>query len=210
MDKKTLLLLGALGLVLVVIGFLVLNPAKQKSSSLQLQDQKQITTQITPSNTFITYTDPTGFAFSYPDNLSLQNNELKDNDTYAELKLIAKGVNGSMNLKISDSKLSSLDEWLKTNKVTTSSQTPKEMKLGNLKAIEIKTTDHLLLGALDQGVLFTIEIPLGQDKDFWTNVYSKVLTDFSFAPPAKENADPQGEVISSSKDVSFEGEEAIE
>lgn len=53
-------------------------------------------------------------------------------------------------------------------------------------------------------MLFTIEVP---NKDFWMIVHDKVLADFSFALPSKDNT---SQAVSSSDDVTFEGEEAIE
>lgn len=189
----------------LIILALILNPFKQNTlQSGSVSNQLEIAASVTPSKTLKTYTDPSGFSFSYPDNLSLLNNELKDANSYAELQLTGSGVEGSLVLKIADSKLASLDEWIKTNK-NASSEVPKEVKLGNLKALEIKNNNKLLLGALDQGILFTIEVPLSE-KDFWMDVYTKVIADFSFVPPSTAGSST-GE--GSSSDVTFDGEEVV-
>ena len=198
MNKKIVLIVV---IALIVVGTLVLffnKPKNPLSSPLSTQ-----TKEIIPSKTFKTYSDPSGFSFNYPDNLSLLNNELKDANSYAELQLTANGISGSLVLKIADSKLASLDEWVKMK--NSSAEAPKEVKLGNLKALEIINNDKLLLGALDQGILFTIEIPQG--KDFWREVLNIVVADFSFAPPAAVGAST---VDSSSSDVTFDGEEVVE
>lgn len=197
MDKKTILLLFlAVGLIVGVLVWFF-NPKKSILLTPQT-NQQETNAQISPSKTLKAYTDPSGFSFNYPDNLSLVNNELKDESVYADIQLTAKGTDGSLGLKIADSELTSLESWVKTTK---SSQTPKEVKLGNLKALEVTTGDKLLLGAVDQGVLFTIEIPLAGDKDFWVSVYNTVLAEFTFSG---------GGVSSSSDDITFEGEEVIE
>ena len=201
MDKKTVWLLGGV-LGIIILGILILNPFKQKNllSPVNINQQPA---QISPSKTLKTYTDPSGFSFNYPDNLSLLNNELKDESSYAELQLTANGVAGSLVLTITDSKLASLDEWVKM-KNSSPQEAPKDMNLGNLKALQIKSNDKLILGVLDQGILFTIEIPQGQD--FWTEVLNIVLIDFSFAPPSAGSS--AGD--SSSSDVTFDGEEVVE
>lgn len=197
--RKTILIFGIVGVLIVLA--LVFNPFKQKSPQVTpTSNQLELSFQTTPSKTLKTYSDPSGFSFSYPDNLSILNNELKDNNSYAELQLVGKGMDGSLVLKIADSKLKSLDEWVKS---TNSTEIPKETKLGNLKALEINTKDRLLLGSLDQGILFTMEVPQGDKKDFWMEVYKKVLADFSFAPPNQENQ-------SLSDDVTFDGEEVVQ
>lgn len=202
MNKKTIFFLGlALGAV-IVAAKLIFFSSQQNSPLFTPTVQKESTRQILPSETLKVYQDPSGFTFSYPDNLSLTNNEAEDISTYADIQLSSKEVNGSLALKISDSKFRSIDEWVKINK-NDSSPTPKEVKLGNLKATEITTNDRLLLGALDQGIFFTIEMPL-VEKDFWMKVYNKVLADFSFAPPSPDS------ITSQSAGVTFEGEETVE
>lgn len=192
MNKK---IVAVLSLVLIVAGALFFSnrPKDQLSSPLINQPK-----EIVPSETLIEYTDPAGFTFSYPDNLSLTPNELTD-AAYAELQLFAKGVGGNLILKISDSKFANLDEWAKS--IKDAEGISKEAKLGSLKALEVKTANGLKLASIDQGVIFSIDV---SQNDFWMKVYSKVLADFSFAPPA------QGDVGSSSDDVSFEGEEVVE
>lgn len=181
-------------IVIIITGFLALKTT-QKNNPLAnpfLNQQKT----ILPSENLIDYQDPAGFEFSYPDNLSIAKNET-DNATYADLLISANDISGSLNLKIADSKFKSLDEWFKLNKGTI-----KEVKLGNLKAMEVKTADRLLLGALDQDIFFTIEMPL-IEQDFWTKVYDKILANFSFVSPATTVQETSG-------DVSFESEEVVE
>ncbi len=196
MGKKSILILG-LVVLFVVVTFLVLNPIRNplsKSPAGQVSETKE----IKPSETLKEYTDPSGFTLSYPDNLSLTKGDITDESTYADIQLTSKEVNGSLNLKISDSKFLTLDDWLKLSKGTS-----KEVKLGSLKGIEVITQDRLLLGALDKGVFFNIEMPL-VEKDFWMKVYNKVLGNFSFVSAQTVSAD------TSSSDVTFEGEEMVE
>lgn len=198
LNPKLLILLVAAGLV--VIAVIVLRPGIKSSKTLdQLTNPLQENKQVMPSETVKEYQDEVGFSFSYPDNLSITKNEITDDSTYSDIQISSKDVSGSLNLKITDSKFKSLDEWLESNKEA-STDKPKEVKLGNIKAAELKTADRLLLAAVDQGILFTIEMPL-IEQDFWTKVYNKVLANFSFVlPSASQGGD----------DISFEGEEVIE
>lgn len=201
MDKKTaILLILTLGIIAVVVKFVFFSPKSYlKTPQISLEKTK---IKIEPSKTLKSYTDPSGFTFNYPDNLSLINNEATSSSTYTDINLIQKDINGSLNLKIVDTKFKSLDEWLKS----TSSQNSKEVKLGNLKALEVTNNDKILVAALDSGVLFTLEVPFADQKDFWMNVYSKVSEGFSFASPSANTA-PQ---VDNSSDVSFEGEEVVQ
>lgn len=160
----------------------------------------------TPSETVIEYTDPAGFGFSYPDNLSITKAEIEDPNVYTDLQIYSKDVSGSIKLKISDTKIATLSAWLKENGIA-KSNTPQEKKLGNLKAWEVKINDRLMLGALDQGVLFTVEVPRVEE-DFWMKVYEKLITGFAFVAP--EPATTTTTSASSDSDVIFEGEEVVE
>lgn len=202
-NKKLLLVLCFLA-VLIAAGVFMLKPGKQDS----LLSNPPITQPkiVAPSETLKEYQDPSGFSFNYPDNLSITKNDITDNNTYADLQLFSKDVNGSLILKITDSKFTTLDEWLKSNKEATVGE-PKEVKLGSLKAFEIKTSDRLLVAALDQKILFTIEIPLVEE-DFWMKVYNKILTGFTFELPDNTTASANTNVTSD--DVIFEGEEVVE
>ena len=110
MIKKVVLVLAILLGVVAVI--LVLNPGQKSPTSPNLPETKKVTV---PSETLKDYTDPAGFSFSYPDNLSITKNDLENSSVYADLQLASKDVSGSLSLKIADSKYKTLDEWLKLN-----------------------------------------------------------------------------------------------
>lgn len=193
---KVLLIIAA---VLLIGGIYIFNT--QKKSPLQ-NPLANLTKETTPSESLTQYSDPSGFTISYPDNLSIDKKDIEDQTTYADVQLSSKDLSGSLTLKIEDSKFKTLDEWVKANTKLTD---VKESKLGNLKAEEIKLSDRLLLGAIDQGILFTVEMPLLEEK-FWSKVYDKVIAGFSFAAPEVATGDNNV----SSDDVSFEGEEVVE
>lgn len=195
LDKKIIFLaVGVIILMVVMLKIAIFSSPANKTSNPLVTDSTPV--QTTPSQTFKPYSDPSGFSFNYPDNLSLTKNDLTD-ATYADLQLSSKGVEGSLNLKVTDSKFLSTEEWVKSIKDIDG--TPKEVKLGNLKALEVKTPSGIKLASVDQGVIFTIEV---SQNDFWTKVYSKLLSDFSFTQPAQDT--------NTSSDVSFEGEEVVE
>lgn len=204
MKQKTLLLIIVLGLIVtgLVIFFIQLRSrvSGPQPQPLTLKEKAR------PSETLITYTDPAGFEFSYPDNLSISKAEIEDPKIYTDLEIYSKDVSGSIKIKIADTKIATLSAWLKDNNIP-DSNAPKETKLGNLKALEVKTNDRLMLGALDQGVLFTVEMPRVEE-DFWMKVYDKVASGFTFVTP--EETATSGTSDSSASDVQFEGEEVIE
>lgn len=202
MDKKTVLLLYGL-LLLITLGLFYFYSQKQNQPTNPLSNLSL--EEIKPSETFIDYQDPSGFSFSYPDNLSISKAEIEDSNVYTDLQLYSKDKSGSITLKIADTKYKSMDEWRKANKISSSSASVAK-NLGNLKALEVKTPDRLMLGAIDQGVLFTLEMPL-IEQEFWNKVYEKVLQNFEFISPDAENSQSGSDSLS---DITFEGEEVVE
>lgn len=207
-SRKIFILCIVFALIAVILIFLLMVRGQKENSlsSPSVLKPQQAANKILPSSTYIEYADPSGFSFNYPDNLSITKNET-DDQTYADLQLSALGVNGSLSFKITDSKYKSLDEYVLANKGTSKDE-PKEVKLGSLKALEIKLNDRLLTGALDQGILFVVEMPL-LEEEFWMKVYNKILSDFTFAPPQTESTVTQGGSTSTGE-VIFEGEELVE
>jgi len=197
--QKTLFLI-ILAVVIVAAGLLYFFSAPKKQSGSPYSPE--IIKEAKPSETFIEYSDPVGFSFKYPDNLSIEKTEEVEASTYADLQLFSKDVSGSLALRISDTKLKTVEDWAKE----LSGNTPSEKKLGNLKALEVKTSDRLMLGAIDQGVLFSIEVPL-IEQEFWMKVYETVLSEFTFIAPAANTA---GGVSSGDEGVVFESEEVVE
>lgn len=203
MTKKLILLIFLVILLAGSIVFWFSNGRKTVSLENPLNSGQE--KAINPSETFIDYEDPVGFRFSYPDNLSLSKAEIGDTAVYTDLSLYSKDINGSLNLMISDTKFKSLNEWAKQIG-SLPNEASKEAKLGSLSALEVKTSDRLYLGAIDQGILFQIDMPR-VEQDFWQKVYSKVTTNFAFIAPDAATTQATG---TTTPEVFFEGEEVIE
>lgn len=206
MNKKLALIVLILAGVMAVSWKYIFLQKKATFSSPQSDGQIQPRFnrgQISISKTVKEYTDPSGFSFNYPDNLSLTNNEIKSERIYADIKLSMKELEGGISIVISDSSFNKLEDWASANSAESSTVT--EAKLGNLKASEMLNTDRLILGALDLGVLFTVEVKFGDSKDFWMESYNKILGEFTFVAPTANSTS----TANFSEEVIFEGEEVV-
>lgn len=159
-----------------------------------------------PSKSLKEYSDPSGFSFNYPDNLSLTKNEATGSGIYADLQLTSKEVDGNLNLKIQETKLASTEEWLKESKKV--GIEGKQAQWGSLNSQSVEDKDGILFAAVDQGVVFTMEVSYGGQKDFWQGVSDPILSSFAFS---SESSQDTGQASgSSAEDVVFEGEEIVE
>lgn len=209
MNKSVILVFSLLvaagifgGIIFAAINQQKVTPSTGKSPAQQIV--------LHPSITLKAYSDPSGFTFSYPDNLSIAQNEM-DTSTYADLVLTTKDIEGMVHIVISDTKIALLDAWTKSFVGTTAV----DSSLNGLKAKELKGSDGMRLGAIDQGVLFTIEVTPKGNGDYWTSVYDAVKESFSFDLPSQSSfqaqgaSAPQGDGAGTS-DIEFAGEEIIE
>lgn len=167
-----------------------------------LESQKSSLSKNLPSQNLKEYLSDSGFSFSYPEELTLDNKKASDSATYADISLTSPKVPGQITLKIADTGLKSLEDWSKKGK---------EITLAGIPAWEISSQDGgLSTAALDQGILFQIEVLPDKEEDYWSSVYKTLIETFSFSPPdvgessnVESSGDAGGEII-------FEGEETIE
>lgn len=209
MKRWFVIILGILiGFVLVWGGFYLV---RQREIVSPIAEEFQLipTDQKLPGETLKEYQDASGFKFTYPEDLTLVEEKITDEITYADLKLTSKEASGSLSLRVVDSKLKSLDEWFKENKETTSSAEVQEINLADIKAKEIKKEDKIFTLALDQGALFTIELNPAKEKGFWEQVYRNLVSTFAFVPQ-ESGQTKESQLPAAGGEIIFEGEEIIE
>lgn len=160
------------------------------------------TRNLVPSEKTRQYTDESGFAFSYPENLTLEKNDINDVSVYANIILTSPGLGGSVSVKVADTPFSSLESWTKSRE---GASAQKGAKIGELEAYEIITDAKRATAAIDQGILFLVETAFEGKEPFWSRVHSDVVSSFMFSA-TQESA---GGSTSSDEEVIVE-EEIIE
>lgn len=205
--KRDILLL-TLGVIFLVgtIGGLYFS-MRAKWSKETVQEQENISSQNLPSGKLNEYLDGSGFVFRYPEDIKIKSQEISNSSTYTDLKLISEEVLGAISFRVSDSKTKSIEEWLKSRAQVSDI---KNIALGGISGQEAKTSNGLLAGVLDSGVLFTIEVDFGGNKDFWQKVYNTLLSTFEFSETAQQGEGGEENSEASAEEVVFEGEEIIE
>lgn len=155
------------------------------------------------------YTDPSGFKFSYTDNVVVNKKSVKDDNTYTLLELKSSLNAGKITLEATGSNLTSLDKW--TSKHKTASHEAQKLKIADMNAVELSSKTSMITGALDKGVLFMITTEFSDRPDFWKSLYKKIVSSFAFTPPeATSGSFDTSASPPSNDDISFEGEEVIE
>lgn len=209
MKNPNALRYGGLGVVILLIAFGVFffsSSKKQEQVTPSLQTVP-VEAKKVPSQTTKTYTDDVGFQFDYPDDLIVTKKESTSSASYANLEIESKAVSGAIKFAVEDTKVKSLDEWFsKALFPAVEGLKIKETKLGAITAREIIIGDKITTVALDQGIIFKLDVIPGQEKQYWLNVYNTFLSSFSFVVPQSTSSSTGSNV---GEDIILE-EEVIE
>ena len=192
MSKKTLIIVGAVGLVLVA-----------GATGIFIASKSQNTTQESPSSFFpatnpfavkeedTAYNDESGFSFQYPQSLKIEDTTPEDNIHYSVL-VLSKGTE-SLKVTIKDStekKTDGLGELLGA------------LSLDGVSAKQYSKGNTLITAALDQGVLYLIEGP--KDGGYWEEAQNKIVSTFKFGKQESATVETTG-----AENISYE-EEIVE
>lgn len=205
MKKMSIIILIVLVLGGITGGAVIFLQKQTAVSPLPTSEESE--TKLLPSKTLKEYADPSGFTLSYPDDLSIKNNVADDDMVYTDIQLTTTEANGNLRVRIVDTKVKSIKEWLDQIPAGINIDLYKDATLGVLAAKEYKDDNGIELLVLDQGVLFTISASFQEEKDFWRSAYDTLVSTFSFVQSESQQTTTS---TGSSSDIIFEGEEVIE
>lgn len=209
MNRKVLIAIFVVFLILgVSIGFVFYSTKRSKSTSVPFEEKLETAQVLLPSKDLSEYSDPSGFTFKYPSGTIVKQKEIIDQSVYSDLELVSSKTKGSIAVRVVDSKIFSLSTWMREGGITSYEQV-KDVQFVGIPAREVKVTGRKILAALDQSVLFTIEVVPQENVDYWESVYKTLLSTFTFTPQDTSKTDT---VVSGEEggDVIFEGEEIVE
>ena len=191
----------ALITIVVVIIFFLLRP-KNIVSPISSKDLNTeiVTSREQPSKQLKEYVCVSGFSFNYPDDVLLEERKLTDDTVYEDLYLTSNQTKGNIVIKIADTRIKSLEELFPQI------VTAKETKIGDLMGREINENNKQTAIALDQGIIFTIEVD-HQNQKYWQTVYGTILSSFNFVP--QQSSETETIPLDDSSSVILE-EETIE
>lgn len=125
--------------------------------------------------------DPAGFVFEYPEKLKIDNHP-EDKVNYANLEITDPPENGKILIMAKDTKYADVDVWVKTDKEIKEGKI-EDVLLSGLKAKKIILSDgRIMVGTIDEAILFTIEGDFGQSQKL-TNIFEKIVESFKMVIP---------------------------
>jgi len=191
--------------VTIIAAFYILNSGKTNLPVSSNTNQALVAFERQPSKTVKEYVDSSGFSFKYPQDVQVSKKDTTNDATaYANLEIISSQAKGSISVKVSDTKLKSIDDWFLENELTFT----KEVKIGGLSGKEANVNNKIISAALDQNILFTIEV-YTQNQKYWQSVYDTILSSFNFVSQEEEDSSGTQSLDDSSSDAVLE-EEIVE
>lgn len=175
MNKNKAIIVSVIIVVVTIIAtFYILNSGKKPVSSNT--NQALDTLEKQPSKTLKEYSDNAGFSFQYPNDVQVDNIEIKDNITYSNLKLTSNQTKGKILIKVVDTQLKSVDDWFAKEGLKGDI---KGIKIGEISGGQLQKGDKISAAAINQNILFTIEVDT-QNQKYWQSVYGVILASFNF------------------------------
>lgn len=204
MDKnKAIIISSAIVALTIVAAFYILNSGKTPVSSNT--NQTLVTSEKQPSKSLKAYFDNAGFSFQYPNDVQVDNIEIKDNITYSNLELTSNQTKGKVLIKVVDTQLKSVDDWFAKEGLKGDI---KEIKIGEISGGQLQMSDKVSAVAINQDILFTIEVDT-QNQKYWQSVYDTILSSFNFVPQ-EESAQTQEPFLDDSSGDAVLEEEIVE
>lgn len=184
-----------LSIILVVSGILVVGLAIILAANRFKKEEKIVspTTGEIPGTQmpvdkgkFKTYNDEAGFSFNYSEDLTVKEVENQDETTYSWLEIsgLAKPKE-FISIKLTDTTLSSVDDWLKKNKQT--DWVANEAVLSGMNGKIINSPTKIISVAIQKRILFLIESPADAD-GFWEKQHEIIGESFKVAWPTPKPA----------------------
>lgn len=206
LNKKYLLVV----LIVIILGFLggaIFFVVKNS----EVAEVIPTVTPTPPEEELATYEDQSEFSFQYPKSLNLNPHD-EDRENYAHVELTSPSHAGNIILWTKDTTSTSLENWVKDNKVAGSLDSTLGEEIAK-KVLINEGGQKITLTTIRNGYLYQIEASL-TDFDFWNKIFEIVSSTYKFVPGQNAQEDTATSQVKPEQefeeDVIFEGEEVIE
>ena len=191
MSKRVLsVVLIGLGILLVVLAVVFVIKRNKKEQTVAPSTGEKSAGQLPiDKGKLKTYNDEAGFSFIYSEDLTVKEVENQDETTYSwlEISSLAKPKEFIF-IKLTDTTLSSVDDWLNKNKQTDG--VVNEAVLSGMNGKLIRSPTKIISVAIQKGILFLIESPF-DTASYWENRHKIIRESFKVAwPTPKQTTAP--------------------
>lgn len=147
----------------------------------------ELTTTPKPTEEVATWTDPAGFTFQYPKDITV-NKHGEDQNNYAHVELTHKDHPGSITVWAKDTTASDVNAWVKTEKQFAGATVSDATMSGKAaKKIALADASKIIAGTIDEDILFMIET-VPTDASYWNRVHAMIAGSFTLTQPTPDKS----------------------
>jgi hypothetical protein len=197
MNKKLIILISVLVLLLATGGGYLIVSLKNKTNISPTPSSESATAKEVASPD-LDYSDASGFSFSYPKSLRVEDVTPSDDSYYSKLTLTKSG--GKLTITVKDETEKTIDGFLSSDDYYKNAAISGATTLAGIPAKEYGLDGKKITVALKDGILYLVEG--NKDGDFWEGAQGIVVSTFSFGQKSSES--------SSDANTTYEPEEVVE
>lgn len=201
MQKKVIIIFSVVGVLLVLAAGVWYLKMKSGNAEIVSPNSAETSKLPTAAPKLLAWNDPAGFTFQYNGILKIDNHP-EDKVNYANLEIKEPGKEGKILILASDTKYKDVSEWVAKD-ANLKGGNVVDITLGGKAAKKISLADSskVIIGAIDDKILFTIELNSTSD--------TTIVSSFKFVYPTSAPKTPAGGSSSTGSDI-IEEEEIIE
>jgi hypothetical protein len=202
--KKSLVIALVIGIVCIgAVGFYLI--WKQKPLNTLSERVVVPTNQI---QELVLWEDQAGFLFKYPKELSFDKHD-EDQDNYAHIEFKSATHSGRLIVWAKDTTYPNVGVWVTKDPALTNTASV-DTRLGGIPAKKIIvsiSSKKIVVGAISDQILFTVESEPAENDPYWTNLLDTIVSSFTFT-----SADTSAAGTTSSEDAApaVDEEEVVE
>ena len=197
MNKKVIVLISVTVLILAGVGGYLFVSFKNKSNTSPSPITEDTTVKEV-ATADLDYADSSGFSFSYPKSLRVEDITPSDDSYYSKLTLTKSG--GKITVTVKDETAKNVDEFLSSDDYYKNAAISGATTLAGIPAKQYQIDGKLMTIALKDGILYLVEG--NKDGDFWEGAQGVVVSTFAFGQKSSES--------SSDANTTYEPEEVVE
>jgi hypothetical protein len=187
--RRPVIIIILAGLFLGIAGA-VIYVKKTNDENKYKQSEPQQTNTSAVQQKFLTWDDPAGFTFRYPDDLAVDKHD-EDTENYAHVELTHPAHPGNIIVWAKDTTAGTVDAWLTANREFSAGSSIDTTLGGNpAKKILLESPKRIIVAALDADVVVTVEALLSDP--YWSSVTDSLVEAFAFVPLPAEEESPAG------------------
>jgi len=217
MNKK---IIGIILITIVIVTLVAVgkglsnNPKKETVVEPVLNIVDELPTQTPQPEEIKTYTDPAGFTFRYPLDVTVVSKKTSDETFYSDIDITSDSHEGNIQIRVKDTTLTTIKDWMKKENFKPLTNEIKKIEFAGLTATQFTDNGKSITAIIDQKILFTISTDLQKDDAFWKNINDTIVSSFVFATTEekittlKQNSTPSTD--GASDEIDGEVEEIVE